>query len=112
MAIFSAVIIVTVLSTTIVKKSNEKFEKYIDSTVSAFENNDDTEKRLDELTVQWEKYYRIVSTVSDRTELDRIWAEIRKLPYVLSDTPENFVAELEGIRAETKLIYKRQTILR
>ena len=67
---------------------------------------------LDELTIQWEKYYRIVSTVSDRTELDRIWAEIRKLPYVLSDTPENFVAELEGIRAETKLIYKRQTILR
>ncbi|MGN0594966.1 MAG: DUF4363 family protein [Hominimerdicola sp.] len=107
-SILVVIIILSICSLLILKKSNEKLCELVDKTSEAYENNLDAEEYLDELQDYWKKYYTRISYVADSDLLNDISRSVSRLPVLLKQNSDDFLTELAAVRNCAALIFNSQ----
>lgn len=107
-SILIVIIFLSIGSLFVLKLSNDKLFSLIDKTVSAFENDQDAETCLEELDEYWHKYYKRISYVADYDMLNEISRSVCRLPALLENQPDDFIAELMTVRNCAVLIFNSQ----
>lgn len=106
--IVAAIIIMSSVSLSVIRKSNNELNELIDRTAQAYSENGDTERALEELQNCWGKYYKKISYIAKTDMLNDIASVVRRLPQLLESDSDEFLPELESVKTKTELIYSSQ----
>lgn len=102
---------ITLLSTASViaiKKSNEKLFELVHATEQAYLSSEDATDALGELEDYWQDYYLLMTYITAPSTLEDMAKNVSRLPYLLREDSDDFLAELKSIEHWAQLLYDTQ----